>query len=141
MNNIGYCCSWCQQGQCNCSQFNERHCAGPYQLTGEDQIGDRECCNGLKKCSDPAGLKQWCSTTGKCPDDDSRPGDCPPTSQAYADYSQVIVPKEHEKFGFGDLPFSDYAQQGYQWVRQEHFNEGNTALPGRRGTYSRMKSL
>lgn len=112
--NNAYPCSWCQSGQCNQSQANTRHCAGPYSLTGEDRIGDRECCNNLKKCSDPWGIKQWCSTNGKCPDFSPNSELLP---QPFQSYSQVIVPKIKEGFSQDGMP------------------------SGRRGTYSRMDSL
>lgn len=64
------CRPWCpEQRQCLCSQHVETTCAGPLVATGQDNIGDRPCCGGLKKCSDKDGFRQWCSNTGKCPGD------------------------------------------------------------------------
>jgi len=57
---------WCPgKKQCVCTQHLNYNCAGPVIYTGEDNIGNRPCCSGLKKCMDNYG-NQWCSHTGKC---------------------------------------------------------------------------
>lgn len=61
------CKPWCQSRQCGCPQHVETGCAGPLSLTGQANIGDRECCSGMKKCITDDGAFAWCSSTGKCP--------------------------------------------------------------------------
>lgn len=86
------CRPWCpSQKQCLCSQHVEKHCAGPLIYTGEDSIGNRPCCQNLKKCSDKSGLRQWCSHTGKCPGE----VDYPPAPQPFTNYSDFLVKKEN----------------------------------------------
>jgi hypothetical protein len=56
--------------RCGCWQYvdtGENGCVGPLALTGQANIGDRECCNGLRKCRTDDGVFAWCSSTGDCP--------------------------------------------------------------------------
>jgi hypothetical protein len=56
--------------RCGCWQYvdtGENGCAGPLALTGQVNIGDRACCNGLRKCHTDDGAFSWCSSTGDCP--------------------------------------------------------------------------
>lgn len=91
------CRPWCpSKWQCLCDQHNQYHCAGPLIYTGEDNIGDRPCCMDLKKCTDPSGLRQWCSHTGKCPGEGVEQG-YPPAPPPFQNYSNILV---KEKFTF-----------------------------------------
>lgn len=94
-------CPWCQTLQCNGPQSNNKHCAGPYVYTGEDTIGCRECCGGLKKCSDRWGIRQWCSHTGTCPGGFDATASYPPAPIPFRSYSNIIVPKIQENFPTG----------------------------------------
>lgn len=78
--------------QCCGPQQTQRNCAGPLELTGEDNIGSRKCCGNLKKCVGVNGLKSWCSSNGKCEDTSS----CIP-SQSFAQY---LAPYQNIKENF-----------------------------------------
>ena len=86
-----------EQKQCLCSQHRESHCAGPLIYTGEDDIGNRSCCQNLKKCSDASGLRQWCSNTGKCPGEGTL--DYPPAPQPFKKYYDFFIKKENFTVG------------------------------------------
>ena len=87
--------SWCPGSRsCLNTQMLQRNCAGPLELTGEDDIGDRPCCGGLKKCKAEYGLRSWCSSTGKCPGNSNQTFDYfTKAPHPFRDYSDVPVYK------------------------------------------------
>lgn len=87
---------WCPETrQCLCTQHNSHHCAGEARYTSEYNIGDRPCCQNLKKCVDKSGFFQWCSHTGKCPDDKDMDFGYPPGPAPFTNYYDFFVKKEN----------------------------------------------
>lgn len=41
-------------------------CEPSYMLTRNTNIGDKPCCLGLKRCSDRASGKVWCTNGTRC---------------------------------------------------------------------------
>lgn len=99
-------CPKCQEAPCICRPFCpgrkqccgpqqlQPNCAGPLQFTGEDDIGDRPCCGGLKKCTDNIGFRSWCSHDGTCPGKGAT-FDYPPAPAPFTQYYDFLVQKEN----------------------------------------------
>jgi hypothetical protein len=90
------CRPWCPGSRsCVGPQQLMRNCAGPLELTGEDNIGTRPCCGGMIKCQDQLGLRTWCSSTGKCPGNANQTFDYTTDApQPFRNYSDKLVFKE-----------------------------------------------
>jgi hypothetical protein len=87
------CRPWCPSShQCCGPIFNQYHCAGPIKYTAEDNIGDRPCCGGLKKCSRWFGNSQvnYCSHDGKCGSEDMKYFDYPLAPPPFTKYSTPL---------------------------------------------------
>lgn len=86
------CMSWCPSRQLGCcnQENSSKQCAGPVHLTGQIDIGSRQCCNGAgKKYTALNGLLNYCSLN----DGKEFPGGKPVLSSfGDSNYADILVP-------------------------------------------------
>ena len=98
--------NWCPEGNAgsSCPLFNQFHAAGPAELTGNYNIGDRKCIKGLKRCQ--FGTREWCTAKSDCSLNQFKPPAAP-----YDIYGATYMPNvamkkytgSHNKYGYDSM--------------------------------------